>query len=220
MMLSACIFDLDGVVCHTDEYHYLAWKRLCDFLGLRFDRPLNEQLRGVSRRESLEIILSHNDISLSEDALRDAMDRKNAWYREFLERMTPADLEPDVRPALTELHAMGLRLALGSSSRNARLILDRLGLFDMFDAVADGTMISRSKPDPEVFLKAAALIGIEPSRCVVVEDALSGIHAAKAAGMRCIAYRLHSPELEDSIPHAERFGEIVELVKSGISERK
>lgn len=215
-MLSACIFDLDGVVCHTDEYHYLAWKRLCDFLGLRFDRPLNERLRGVSRRESLEIILRHNDISLSEDVLRDAMDRKNVWYREFLERMTPADLEPDVRPALAELHAMGLRLALGSSSRNARLILDHLGLFDMFDAVADGTMISKSKPDPEVFLKAAELVGIEPSRCVVVEDALSGIQAAKAAGMRCIAYRLHSPELEDSVPHAERFGEIVELVKSGM----
>ncbi len=211
-MLTACIFDLDGVVCHTDEYHYLAWKRLCDALGLRFDRTLNERLRGVSRRESLEIILRHNGAALSEDAMQNAMERKNAWYREYLERMTPADLEADVRPVLDRLHAKGMRLALGSSSRNARLILDRLGIFGLFDVVVDGTMISRSKPDPEVFLKAAALVGADPSCCVVVEDALSGIRAAKAAGMRYIAYRLRSPELEADAPHAEEFGEILELV--------
>jgi beta-phosphoglucomutase len=211
-MLTACIFDLDGVVCHTDEYHYLAWKRLCDALGLRFDRTLNERLRGVSRRESLEIILRHNGAALSEDAMQNAMERKNAWYREYLERMTPADLEADVHPVLDRLHAKGMRLALGSSSRNARLILDRLGIFGLFDAVVDGTMISRSKPDPEVFLKAAALVGADPSCCVVVEDALSGIRAAKAAGMRYIAYRLRSPELEADAPHAEGFGDILELV--------
>ncbi len=214
-MLTACIFDLDGVVCHTDEYHYLAWKRLCDALGLRFDRTLNERLRGVSRRESLEIILRHNGAALSEDAMRNAMERKNAWYREYLERMTPADLEADVRPVLDRLHAKGMRLALGSSSRNARLILDRLGIFGLFDAVVDGTMISRSKPDPEVFLKAAALVGADPSCSVVVEDALSGIRAAKAAGMRYIAYRLRSPELEADAPHAEGFGDILELVGEG-----
>lgn len=216
-MLTACIFDLDGVVCHTDEYHYLAWKRLCDALGLRFDRTLNEQLRGVSRRESLEIILRHNGAALSEDAMQNAMERKNAWYREYLERMTPADLEADVRPVLDRLHAKGMRLALGSSSRNARLILDRLGIFGLFDAVVDGTMISRSKPDPEVFLKAAALVGADPSRCVVVEDALSGIRAAKAAGMRYIAYRLRSPELEADALHAEGFVDILELVGEGLS---
>lgn len=212
-MTGVSIFDLDGVICHTDEYHYLAWRRLCDDLGLMFDRKLNERLRGVSRRESLEIILRHNDVEFPERQMLEFMDRKNQWYREYLLRISPADLEEDVRPTLHSLKSMGLRLAIGSSSRNARLILGRLGIAGLFDAVVDGTMISRSKPDPEVFLKAASLIGADPTGCVVVEDALSGIHAALAAGMRCVAYRLHDPELDVAIPHAETFMDILGMMK-------
>lgn len=215
-MLQACIFDLDGVVCHTDEYHYLAWKCLCDELGFSFDRSLNEQLRGVSRRESLDIILRHNNAVLSEDMIQHAMDQKNAWYREYLEHMTPSDLEPEVRPVLTELRNLGIRTALGSSSRNARLILGRLGVAGSFDVIVDGTMLSKSKPDPEVFLKAADLLHVEPALCMVIEDAPSGLQAAQAAGMKCIAYRLHSPELGD-VPHAETFQDVLEIVRRAIA---
>lgn len=211
-MTGVCIFDLDGVICHTDEYHYLAWRRLCDDLGLMFDRKLNERLRGVSRRESLEIILRHNDVEFPERQMLEFMDRKNQWYGEYLLRMSPADLEEDVRPTLHSLRSMGLRLAIGSSSRNARLILDRLGIAGLFDTIVDGTMILRSKPDPEVFLKAASLVGASPTGCVVVEDALSGIHAAQRARIPCIAYRLHDPELDVAIPHAETFRDILRIM--------
>ncbi|MGI5909418.1 MAG: beta-phosphoglucomutase [Sphaerochaetaceae bacterium] len=216
MMVKACIFDLDGVLCHTDEFHYLAWKRISDELGLGFDRTLNEQLRGVSRRESFEIILRYNGIRLPEETIRYAMDKKNMWYREYLLRMSPSDLDSDVRPTLVRLHELGLLLAVGSSSRNARLILDRLGITGMFDAIVDGAMISNSKPDPEVFLKASKSLAVQPSGCVVIEDALSGIEAAKAGGMNFIAYRLHDPSLEKEVLHAENFGEILKLVTASI----
>lgn len=209
----AVIFDLDGVICHTDEFHFLAWKRLCDSLGLQFDREVNNLLRGVSRKESLEIILRHNDTSLDEKDLNAAMEKKNVWYREHLERMTPTDLEEDVVPVLCELRDRGMKLAIGSSSRNARLILERLEITYLFDAVADGTMISRSKPDPEVFLVAASLLGVEPSRCMVVEDARAGIQAAQSAGMACIAYRFPVRDLGDGVLYASSFTEIGVLLK-------
>lgn len=215
-MIRACIFDLDGVVCHTDEYHFLAWKRISDELGLRFDRKVNERLRGVSRRESLMNILDHNGVRLPEETIRYAMDRKNMWYREYLMRMSPSDLEPDVRPVLTELRESGLRLAIGSSSRNARLILDRLGIMNLFDAIVDGTMISSSKPDPEVFVKASNLVSVPPMQCVVVEDALSGVQAARAGGMSFIAYRLHDSSLGADVQHAENFEEILQVVRASM----
>ncbi|AEC02740.1 beta-phosphoglucomutase [Parasphaerochaeta coccoides] len=212
-MYTACIFDLDGVICHTDEFHFLAWKRLCDTLGLRFDRSVNNLLRGVSRRESLEIILRHNNTSLDEKDIHGAMEKKNEWYREYLERMVPSDLEDDVLPLLSDLKGRGMKLAIGSSSRNARLILGRLGIMDVFDAVADGTMISHSKPHPQVFLVAASLLDAEPSRCVVVEDAHAGIQAAQSAGMACIAYRLPNDDLGKGVLHASNFTEIGKLLK-------
>ncbi|MFA7119209.1 MAG: beta-phosphoglucomutase, partial [Sphaerochaetaceae bacterium] len=210
-MSKAWIFDLDGVICHTDEFHYLAWKRLCEDRGLSFDRALNEQLRGVSRKESLEIILRNNKIVITEQEMQMAMEKKNGWYREYLHRLTPGDLEPDVRPVLLRLRSQGRRIAIGSSSKNTHLILGKLGIEDLFDAIVDGTMISKSKPDPEVFLKAAQLLGYPPARCIVVEDALSGIQAALAAGMQAVAFRLHCKDLPQGVLHAEDFTELVEV---------
>ena len=184
MKLQAVIFDLDGVICFTDEYHYRAWKAMADELGIPFDRTINNRLRGVSRMASLEIILEqyHGPALSPEDKLRLA-EKKNVLYREFLHQMSPADLSGEVRRTLDALKGMGLKLAIGSSSRNTPFILERIGLGGYFDAVSDGNSITRSKPDPEVFLKAAEMLGIAPERCLVVEDAVSGAQAGHAGGM-------------------------------------
>ncbi len=184
MKLQAVIFDLDGVICFTDEYHYRAWKAMADELGIPFDRTSNNRLRGVSRMASLEIILEqyHGPALSTEDKLRLA-EKKNVLYREFLRQMSPADLSGEVRRTLDALKGMGLKLAIGSSSRNTPFILERIGLGGYFDAVSDGNSITRSKPDPEVFLKAAEMLGIAPERCLVVEDAVSGAQAGHAGGM-------------------------------------
>lgn len=176
------IFDLDGVICSTDRYHYLAWKRIADRLGIPFDERINGRLRGVSRMDSLNIILEGYDGSLTQVQKEALAEEKNALYRASLADMSPDDLPQDVRRTLDALRAAGLRLAIGSSSRNTRFILERLGLADFFDAVSDGTNITRSKPDPQVFLMAADFLGLPPARCLVVEDAQSGIAAAKAGG--------------------------------------
>lgn len=176
------IFDLDGVLCHTDEYHYLAWQRLADRIGVPFDRAVNERLRGVSRMDSLAIVLERAARPYT-DAERAALaDEKNETYRRYLGEMTPRDLPSDVRGALKALRARGYRLAIGSSSRNTPLILERLAIADLFDAVADGNEITRSKPDPEVFLLAAHKLGLPTDACLVVEDAESGVTAALAGG--------------------------------------
>ncbi len=184
----AVVFDLDGVICHTDVYHYRGWLSIADELGIPFDETVNNRLRGVSRMESLEIILEgHEGPPLSEERKVELATVKNDRYREMLAEMSPADLDPSVRTALDELRGRGLKLAIGSSSRNARYILERIGLGDYFDAISDGTNISRSKPDPEVFLTAAEYLAIDPVHCVVVEDAVAGIDAAHAAGMYAVA---------------------------------
>ena len=176
------IFDLDGVICSTDRYHYLAWKRIADRLGIPFNEQINGRLRGISRMDSLEIILEGYDGSLTQTQKEALAEEKNALYRASLADMSPDDLPQDVRRTLDALRAAGLRLAIGSSSRNTRFILERLGLADFFDAVSDGTNITRSKPDPQVFLMAADFLSLPPARCLVVEDAQSGIAAAKAGG--------------------------------------
>ena len=176
------IFDLDGVICSTDRYHYLAWKRIADRLGIPFNEQINGRLRGISRMDSLEIILEGYDGSLTQARKEALAEEKNALYRASLADMSPNDLPQDVRRTLDALRAAGLRLAIGSSSRNTRFILERLGLADFFDAVSDGTNITRSKPDPQVFLMAADFLSLPPARCLVVEDAQSGIAAAKAGG--------------------------------------
>lgn len=182
MLIEAVIFDLDGVICHTDQFHYQAWKAVADRLGVPFDERVNVRLRGVSRMESLEIILEQSEKSYSREEKERLAEEKNRIYRSFLRKMTPADLEPETLHTLKALREMGLKLAIGSSSRNTALILRRLGLDRFFDAVADGTQIRRSKPDPEVFLLAASRLGVQPSRALVVEDAAAGIRAAKAGG--------------------------------------
>lgn len=187
MKYKGIIFDLDGVICHTDKYHYQAWKKLADKLGIYFDQEINNRLRGVSRMESFDIILEkyHGQMS-PEDKVRYAAE-KNNLYRELLKNMTTDDLDPQVKETLDTLRSRGLLLAIGSSSKNAGFILERLGLDGYFDAVSDGNNISRSKPDPEVFLKAAEYLDLQPQDCLVVEDAQSGLEAAIAGNMDCAA---------------------------------
>lgn len=187
MKYKGIIFDLDGVICHTDKYHYQAWKKLADKLGIYFDQEINNRLRGVSRMESFDIILEkyHGQMS-QEDKVRYAAE-KNDLYRELLKNMTTDDLDPQVKETLDTLRSRGLLLAIGSSSKNAGFILERLGLDGYFDAVSDGNNISRSKPDPEVFLKAAEYLDLQPQGCLVVEDAQSGLEAAIAGNMDCAA---------------------------------
>lgn len=185
MALKAIIFDLDGVICFTDEYHYLAWKTIADEMGIPFDREINNRLRGVSRMESLEIILEkYQGPALSEERKAELAERKNTIYRESLAQMTPADLAEGTRKTLEALRARGLKLAIGSSSKNTPFILERIGLKGFFDAVSDGNNITHSKPHPEVFLKAAEFLELPPEECIVVEDAVSGAQAGHAAGMR------------------------------------
>jgi len=184
---NAWIFDLDGVLVFTDRYHYLAWKEMADSMGIYFDEEINNRLRGVSRRDSLEIILErYEGAPLSEEKKEELMEQKNNIYRGYLETMTPSDVAEEVRSTLKTLRKRGDLLAIGSSSKNTKLILEKVNLTDAFDAISDGTNITKSKPDPEVFLKAAEFLNVSPEICTVIEDAPSGIRAAKAAGMRAV----------------------------------
>ena len=185
MKFQAVIFDLDGVICFTDEYHYRAWKAMADGMGIPFDRTINNRLRGVSRMASLEIILEKYDgPALSQEKKEELARQKNDIYRESLREMSTKDLSDEVKETLDALRAMGLKLAIGSSSKNTPFILGQIGLGDYFDAVSDGNNITRSKPDPEVFVKAAEMLGIAPEHCLVVEDAVSGAVAGHAGGMK------------------------------------
>lgn len=187
--IRAIIFDLDGVISSTDRYHYLAWKALADRLDIPFDEQKNKLLRGVSRMESLEIILGDRSSHFSEQEKRELAEEKNRIYREYLQTMRPSDLSEDTRYALQTLRKRGYLLAIGSSSKNTRQILTQLGLEHFFDAVADGTQITRAKPDPEVFFLAASLLDISPEQAIVIEDAESGVQAAEAGHFRVIGIR-------------------------------
>lgn len=184
MLFKGVIFDLDGVICFTDEYHYLAWKAMADSINVEFNRTINNRLRGVSRMESLEIILEKSTVSYSDGEKLEMATKKNELYKEYLKQMSPADLSDEVKNTLDALRAGGAKLSIGSSSKNAPFILERIGLAGYFDAVSDGNNITRSKPDPEVFLKAAQFLGLEPSQCLVVEDAISGAEAGHAGGFK------------------------------------
>ena len=178
----AVIFDLDGVICFTDKYHYQAWKEMADGIGVYFDEVINNRLRGVSRMASLDIILERSEKSYKEKEKEKLAAQKNEIYKKLLEQMSPADLSDEVKNTLDELRKRGYKLAIGSSSKNTKMILKQLGLDGYFDAISDGTNITHSKPDPEVFLKAAQFLGMDPEACLVVEDALAGIDAAVAGG--------------------------------------
>lgn len=182
-MIKAVLFDLDGVIVSTDEYHYQAWKMIADKCGIYFDRQINNRLRGVSRMASLDIVLEKSDRSYSEEEKVQLATEKNDRYRELLNSLTPEHKEEGFDELLTYIKEKGIRTAVASSSKNTRTILEKIGLINSFDEIVDGNMISRSKPDPEVFLKAADLLGEDPRNCLVVEDAIAGVQAGKAAGM-------------------------------------
>ena len=195
----AIIFDLDGVICSTDQYHYLAWKGLADRLGIPFDDHVNSQLRGVSRMESLEIVLGEHSTDYSREQKEALATEKNEIYKSYLSSMMPGDLDKEVRMTLHTLRQRGYLLAIGSSSKNTQQILKQLGLGDFFDAIADGTMITKSKPDPEVFLLAASMLGVSPENAIVIEDAESGVRAAKAGRFRAIGIRTDSNDPDSDI---------------------
>ncbi len=185
-MIQACIFDLDGVIVDTARFHFLAWQRLARELGVSFTEKENEKLKGVSRMQSLEIILELGGISASEEQKEKWATQKNQWFVEYVDTLLPKDIFPGVQKLLEELKKKQIKLALASSSKNAQRVIKLLGIAALFDAVVDGTMIKKSKPDPEVFLLAAQRIGVAPSYCIVFEDAEAGVEAALAAGMKCV----------------------------------
>jgi beta-phosphoglucomutase len=186
-MITAVIFDLDGVIVSTDEFHYMGWQKLADEEKISFNRAINERLRGVSRLESLEIILEKAAKSYSREEKMEMAERKNKYYRELLNTLSPGDILPGVIKLLKELEVADIKIAIGSSSKNTPFILEKIGLEGTFNAVSDGNQIKRSKPDPEVFLLAAVKMHVPPDQCLVVEDADAGVEAAINAGMKCLA---------------------------------
>lgn len=184
------IFDLDGVICFTDQFHYLAWKQAVEPLCVPFDEKINDRLRGVSREQSLEIILEKYDGQLSKQEKASLCETKNNIYKELLTNLSPKDVAEDTLFLLHELKRRGVKIAVGSSSKNTRFILERLKLIELFDAISDGNGLTKSKPDPEVFLKAANMLQLSPKDCLVVEDAESGIDAGKTGGFTTIGIGL------------------------------
>ncbi|MCH8804871.1 MAG: beta-phosphoglucomutase [Planctomycetes bacterium] len=193
------IFDLDGVLTDTVELHFRSWKLLTDELGIPFDRRINESLRGLSRSKSLEIVLGEHAERFNAEQQRDLADRKSATYLEFVGRMSPDDVLPGAVELLADLRARGVPVAVASSSRNARKVIDGLALRSWLDVIVDGNDVALSKPAPDLFLEAAARLNAEPQRCVVVEDAESGVRAAQAAGMKVVG--VGPPE---RVGHADR----------------
>lgn len=187
MKIEAVIFDLDGVIVSTDECHYRAWKKTADEEGIYFDRKINDRLRGVSRMDSLEIVLERAERLYTDEEKVELAERKNNYYKEYIKKLTKDDILNGVNENLAELKAKGIKVAIGSSSKNTPDILKYIGLDNYFDAVSDGNNITKSKPDPEVFLKAADMLGVPYEKCLVVEDADSGIEAGKRAGMYTLA---------------------------------
>ena len=210
--MKGIIFDLDGVIIHTDHLHYLAWKKMASQYHLSFDEMLNHKLRGISRMESLNTIIEYNKASFSYEQKEKMADIKNTYYQFFLDELTENDLDKEIKDTLDELKSMGYKLAIGSSSRNAKRILKNIGLIDFFDAISDGTNIEKSKPNPEVFLKAAEKLSLEPKTCCVIEDAEAGLEAAKLAGMIAIGYgSAKGSELADI--ELNRFSDLIDIVK-------
>jgi beta-phosphoglucomutase len=193
MQTKACIFDLDGVIVDTAKYHFLGWKRLADKLKINFTEKDNERLKGVSRMDSLNIILEIGGLAFDEKTKYKYATLKNEWYIEYIDRMTPDEILHGAVGFIKELRNAGIKVAIGSASKNTPMILERTGIKGLFDAVADGNVVSRAKPDPEVFLKAAELLDTDPGCCVVFEDAAAGVKAALNAGMRCVG--IGSPEI-------------------------
>ncbi|MFB0497643.1 beta-phosphoglucomutase [Mucilaginibacter sp. OAE612] len=191
--IKACIFDLDGVIVDTAVYHYKAWKRLANSLGFDFTEHQNEQLKGVSRVRSLQLILGWGGITKTEAEQEQLATQKNTWYMEMVNQMKPEEILPGAKEFLTTCRAVGLKTALGSASKNSMTILEKIGITDMFDAVIDGNKVSKAKPDPEVFLAGAQALGVQPEECVVFEDAIAGVEAAIAGDMKVVG--IGSPDV-------------------------
>lgn len=182
--IKALIFDLDGVITDTAEYHYKSWQKLAEEEDLFFNRQINEKLRGVSRMQSLEIILAGKEMSAEEK--KEWTDRKNKYYQEYLEQISKEDILDDMESKLKKLKADGYLIAVGSASRNARRVLDQLQIADLFDTISDGNSVEKSKPAPDLFLHTAEKLGVKAEECIVLEDAESGIEAALAANMKAV----------------------------------
>jgi beta-phosphoglucomutase len=191
--IRACIFDLDGVIVDTAVYHYRAWKRLANELGFDFTEEDNEKLKGISRVQSLELILGWGRVTKTPAEKLELATRKNTWYVQMIQEMTPEEILPGAKEFLEEVKAAGLKSALGSASKNSGLILERTGILPLFDVIIDGNVVSASKPDPEVFLKGAGALQIPPHECVVFEDAVAGVQAARAGGMKVVG--IGTPEI-------------------------
>ncbi len=191
--IKACLFDLDGVIVDTAKYHYIAWKELANEMGFDFTLEDNERLKGVSRMTSLDILLSIGNISKSEEEKLELATKKNENYLTYILKMGPEEILPGTKEFLESLKKEGIKIALGSASKNAMTILKRLELTPYFEAIIDGTKVSKAKPDPEVFLKGAEALNVAPEECVVFEDAEAGIEAAIAGGMKCVG--IGSPEI-------------------------
>ena len=189
----ACIFDLDGVIVDTAVYHYKAWKRLANELGFDFTEHDNEKLKGVSRTRSLELILQWGGVSKTDAEKEELATRKNNWYVEMISHMTPEEILPGAKEFVISCRNAGIKTALGSASKNSMTILDKIGITGLFDAIIDGNKVSKPKPDPEVFLKGAEAVNVTQAECVVFEDAIAGIEAAIAGGMKAVG--IGSPEV-------------------------
>jgi len=185
-MIQAVIFDLDGVIVDTAHYHFIAWKRLAKELGINFTEQENEQLKGVSRMRSLEIILELGNLRLSQEEMDRLATKKNKWFVDYINAMKPEEIFPGVKEMIQKIRTIGIKIGLASSSKNADTVLTLLNIKDLFDAIVDGTMITHTKPDPEIFLLAAKKLNLTPSHCLVFEDAEAGVEAAIAAGMKCV----------------------------------
>ncbi|TFF34969.1 beta-phosphoglucomutase [Mucilaginibacter psychrotolerans] len=192
--IKACIFDLDGVIVDTAVYHYKAWKRLANEMGFDFTEHQNEQLKGVSRMASLDLVLGWGNVTDATDAEKEEMaTRKNTWYTEMINLMTPDEILSGAQEFVESCRNAGIKTAIGSASKNTPIILAKLQLTPLFDAIVDGNSVSKAKPDPEVFLKGAEALGVSPADCVVFEDAVAGVEAAKNAGMKAVG--IGSPKL-------------------------
>jgi beta-phosphoglucomutase len=185
-LIKACIFDLDGVIVDTAHYHFLAWKRLASELGFELTPTDNERLKGVSRMQSLDIVLELGGVAASAFDKERMANKKNVWFNDYVERMMPEEIFPGVKQLIRDLKKNGIKVGLASSSKNAKTVIQLLRIQDEFDAIVDGTMITHSKPDPEIFLLTAQHLGVSPEECVVFEDAEAGVEAALAAGMKCV----------------------------------
>lgn len=212
MKYQGIIFDLDGVICFTDHYHYLAWKAIADEEHIYFDETINNRLRGVSRMDSLDIILERATRTYSLEEKEALATKKNEIYKQYLLTMSPKDMDPNTLNTLIKLKKMGVKIAIGSSSKNTRLILKQLGITELFDAISDGNNISKSKPDPEVFLKAAEMLKMEPKNLLVMEDALAGIEAAYRGGFHSIGIGEATTHPHVNYP-VEKFSDILEIIK-------